>query len=448
MKRIARILMRYRHLLLFLMIALGVAGVCMLPEVKVVSDMTTYLPDDSRMKHGLDSLKSSFGGIDINGAGVSAMFTNEVVHDSLATELTGLDGIAAMIGNRSNDRYTLYQFALNPGASPDEVAKSISSRYGDSVTVETASTNLLPDNMLFIAIVCVGLLTLILMIMCASFIEAALFLIAIGIAVAINMGSNAFLPGVSVVTSAIAAILQLILSMDYSIILSNQYRQIRERNHDKVEAMTQALTDTTPPILSSAMTTILGMSMLAFMDFKIGLDMGLVLSKGVFLSLVSIYFVLPSLILAFDKLIRKTVKKVPLLHFWMNNMHCLFLDRKNIKEGLKTILTGIEKAKSGISICIFPEGTRNKQGDGVLPFHEGSFKIAEKSGVPVVPMTLVNTEAIFENHFPKVKPATVILEYGEPIYLNKLEKEQKKFVGVYVHDLIEKRYEENLKMIE
>ena len=116
------------------------------------------------------------------------------------------------------------------------------------------------------------------------------------------------------VTSAIAAILQLILSMDYSIILANRYRKVRERNQDKVEAMTQALADTTPPILSSAMTTILGMSMLAFMDFKIGLDMGLVLSKGVFLSLVSIYFVLPSLILSFDRLIRKTTKKVPLLH--------------------------------------------------------------------------------------------------------------------------------------
>ena len=314
MKRIARVLIRYRHLLLILMIALGVAGVCMLPEVKIVSDMTTYLPDDSRMKHGLDSLKSSFSGIDINGAGVSAMFRNEVVNDSLATELTGLDGIAAIIGNRSNDRYTLYQFALDPSASPNEVADSISSRYGESVTVETASSNLLPDNMAFIAIVCVGLLTLILVIMCASVIEAALFLVAIGIAVAINMGSNVFLPGVSVVTSAIAAILQLILSMDYSIILANRYRKIRERNDDKVEAMTQALADTTSPILGSAMTTILGMSMLAFMDFKIGLDMGLVLSKGVFLSLVSIYFVLPSLILSFDKIIRKTTKKVPLLH--------------------------------------------------------------------------------------------------------------------------------------
>ena len=314
MKRIARIFIRYRHFLLILMIALGVAGVCMLPEVNIVSDMTTYLPDDSRMKHGLDSLKSSFNGIDINGAGVSAMFTNEVVHDSLATELMELDGIAAIIGNPSNDRYTLYQFVLDPGASPSEVANSISSSYGDSVTVETASANLLPDNMLFIAIVCVGLLTLILVIMCASVIEAALFLVAIGIAVAINMGSNVFLPGVSVVTSAIAAILQLILSMDYSIILASRYRKVREHNHDKVEAMIQALADTTSPILSSAMTTILGMSMLAFMDFKIGLDMGLVLSKGVFLSLVSIYFVLPSLILFFDKLIRKTTKKVPLLH--------------------------------------------------------------------------------------------------------------------------------------
>ena len=314
MKGIARILIRYRYFLLILMIALGAAGVCMLPEVNIVSDMTTYLPDDSRMKQGLDNLKSSFNGIDINGALVSAMFTNEVVHDSLSIELTELDGIAAIMGSRSNDRYTLYQFVLDPSASPDKVANSISSRYGDSVTVETASANLLPDNMVFIAIVCVGLLTLILVIMCASVIEAALFLVAIGIAVAINMGSNIFLPGVSVVTSAIAAILQLILSMDYSIILANRYRKVRERNHDKVEAMTQALADTTPPILSSAMTTILGMSMLAFMDFKIGLDMGLVLSKGVFLSLVSIYFVLPSLILSFDRLIRKTEKKVPLLH--------------------------------------------------------------------------------------------------------------------------------------
>lgn len=89
----------------------------------------------------------------------------------------------------------------------------------------------------------------------------------------------------------------------------------------------------------------------------------------------------------------------------MKNLHCLFLDRDNIKEGMKTILTAIEKAKNGISICIFPEGTRNKTSDTFLPFHEGSFKIAEKAGVPIIPMTIVNSAAVFEDQFPKIKSA-------------------------------------------
>lgn len=314
MKRIARLLIRFRHLLLMVMTALGVAGVFLLPEINIVSDMTTYLPDNSRMKQGLECMKSSFSGIDTNGAGVSAMFSNEAVSDSLSTELSEIEGIAAIIGHRSNERHTLYQFILDPDASPDTVAETISRRYGNDVTVETASTNLLPDNMNFIIIAGVSLLTLILVIMCSSIVEVILFLIAIGIAVAINMGSNAFMPGVSVVTSAIAAILQLILSMDYSIILMNRYRQARKTVPEKTEAMTCALAEATPAILSSAATTILGMAMLAFMNFKIGLDMGLVLSKGVFLSLVSIYCVLPALVLTFDKAIQKTQKKVPLLH--------------------------------------------------------------------------------------------------------------------------------------
>lgn len=314
MKRIARLLIRFRHLLLMVMTALGVAGVFLLPEINIVSDMTTYLPDNSRMKQGLECMKSSFSGIDTNGAEVSAMFTNAAVNDSLSTELSEIEGIAAIMGQRSNDRHTLYQFILDPDASPDTVAETISRRYGNDVTVETASTNLLPDNMNFIIIAGVSLLTLILVIMCSSIVEVVLFLIAIGIAVAINMGSNAFLPGVSVVTSAIAAILQLILSMDYSIILMNRYRQTRKTVPEKTEAMTCALAEATPAILGSAATTILGMAMLAFMNFKIGLDMGLVLSKGVFLSLVSIYCVLPALVLTFDKAIQKTQKKVPLLH--------------------------------------------------------------------------------------------------------------------------------------
>lgn len=137
--------------------------------------------------------------------------------------------------------------------------------------------------------------------------------------------------------------------------------------------------------------------------------------------------------------------KIPLLSNWMSNLHCLFLDRKNIKEGLKTILKGIEKAKDGVSICIFPEGTRSEEPDAFLPFHDGSFKIAEKSGVPIIPMTIVNSAAVFEEQFPKIKKRTVVIEYGAPIYTNQLDKEHQKALGTYIKTIIETTYFKNKK---
>lgn len=137
---------------------------------------------------------------------------------------------------------------------------------------------------------------------------------------------------------------------------------------------------------------------------------------------------------------KKEMLRYPLLLHWMKNLHCLFLDRQNIKEGLKTILAGVEKVKQGISMCIFPEGTRNKVPDTFLPFHEGSFKIAEKGGVPVIPMTIVNSAAVFEDHFPKIKKATVVIEYGKPIYLDQLDKENRKNLGTYVCGIISDTY--------
>ena len=104
---------------------------------------------------------------------------------------------------------------------------------------------------------------------------------------------------------------------------------------------------------------------------------------------------------------KKEMEKVPLLSTWMKRLHCLFLDRNDLKQGLKTILTAIEKVKSGISICIFPEGTRNK-----------------------------NEDDIWENHFPRVKKTHVILEYGTPIYIDQLEKEDKKHLGAYTQNII------------
>lgn len=140
---------------------------------------------------------------------------------------------------------------------------------------------------------------------------------------------------------------------------------------------------------------------------------------------------------------KKEIEKVPLLNVWMRNLHCLFLDRKDIKAGMQTILQAIDMIKNGKSVCIFPEGTRSKAEGELLPFNEGSFKIASKSGCPIVPITIVNSAAIFENQFPLIKKAHVIIEYGKPVYIKDLPKEQQKHLGAYFQDLIKKTHMKN-----
>lgn len=130
---------------------------------------------------------------------------------------------------------------------------------------------------------------------------------------------------------------------------------------------------------------------------------------------------------------KHSLEKVPLLSTWMKRLHCLFLNRDNLKEGLKTILLGIDQVKRGISICIFPEGTRNRNENeaDLLPFKEGSLKITEKTGCPIIPMALTGSADIFENHFPWIRSAHVTLQYGEPIYPKDLSKEDQKRLGSY-----------------
>lgn len=145
---------------------------------------------------------------------------------------------------------------------------------------------------------------------------------------------------------------------------------------------------------------------------------------------------------------KDSMLKIPFLRIWMKQLHCLFLNRKDIKEGMKMILTGIDQIKNGISMCIFPEGTRGTAEieTEMLPFKEGSFKMAEKTGCPIIPMAMVHTADIFEKHVPFIRRTHVILTYGEPIYVKDLEKEQKKHLGSYVQGVIHRMLEEELAM--
>ena len=144
-------------------------------------------------------------------------------------------------------------------------------------------------------------------------------------------------------------------------------------------------------------------------------------------------------------LAKKELEKIPFLSTWMRYLYCLFLDRKDIKQGLKTILTAIDHVKQGISIFIFPEGTRSTGADQaeLLPFHEGSFKVATKTDCLIVPVAITNTSQILEDHFPFIKSTQVTLEYGKPFRPSELSKEDRKVIGSYTRDIIQKMVQKN-----
>lgn len=144
---------------------------------------------------------------------------------------------------------------------------------------------------------------------------------------------------------------------------------------------------------------------------------------------------------------KDSMEKIPSLRVWMRYLYCLFLKRDDLKQGMKVILQAIDYVKQGISVCVFPEGTRNKGEElSVLPFKEGTFKIALKTGCPIVPVSLNHTADIFENHVPKMKKTHVVVEYGKPIYPSDLDKEAQKHIGATCRAIIEETIQKNAAM--
>ena len=134
---------------------------------------------------------------------------------------------------------------------------------------------------------------------------------------------------------------------------------------------------------------------------------------------------------------KESLMKIPLFGFWMKRIGCLALDREDPREALKVIQQATEQVKSGHSMAIYPEGTRNKHPEnGLMEFKEGSLRIAEKSGCPIVPVALVNTEQIFEAHFPWIRKTKVIIEFAEPIYVDQLSRQERKGLGKQCREII------------
>ena len=313
--RLAEFLVKWRRVLLALTIALAVVCGFFIPRLNVIYEIAYFLPDDSPVKKGVDRVTREFPGLDLQNNMLYVMFENLDNAGSTERELSRFTTGMALMSLRESGEYTLFQYLPVTGADVRAVKAAIEEHWGDNVVVELDLDKNMPADIVPMIILGAVLVLIILLVMCQSFMEVFLFLASMLIAVVINMGSCYLMSGVSYLTVTMAGVLQMILSMDYSIILTNRYRQEKLLAPDKEKAMAMAIHGSARSIFSSALTTIVSLLMLMFMRVKIGADLGWVLSKGVLCSLICNLTVLPSFILACDGAIAATSKKIPTLPF-------------------------------------------------------------------------------------------------------------------------------------
>ena len=329
------IVKRRKAVLIFMVVLTTVVSLLML-GVHVNTDMTKYLPDGSSMKAGVELMEAEVpDAVSTHTLRVMVSGLDDEERAYLTDKLGELEGVAAVTHAAGDAAYNqddkaLYVVAMDYDYRSVEqhslesaIADLVASTYPQATTLiadDDANSSDIPLQTLVLAL---SLLFLILLAMCPSVLESLLFLVTIGCAVGINLGSNIVMGEVSSVTMCIAALLQLVLSMDYSIILMNRYRQElalenapegadRPSADQRDSAMRRAVTGAFSAITSSSLTTFVGLLALVFMSFKIGADLGIVLAKGVICSLVCVFTILPALILGCDRAIRATAK--PTLH--------------------------------------------------------------------------------------------------------------------------------------
>ena len=322
MKKITDFVVEKRNIVLGVVILLSIFCFFLSNQVKINRDIYAYLPSDSETKIGLDIMEDEFKNVETSSLNVMFKDLKKEDKDKIFKELKKIDGVDEVdyeeTEEYNKDPYTLYVITVDDddeSKTATKVYDEVIKKYEDydiytSGDIAEENKDILPLWIVVLAIIC-GLIILI--IMCDSYVEPFLFLFAILIAVVLNKGTNIIFTSISSITNAIAAILQLALSMDYSIMLINRYRQEKERDKDDVSAMKKALYASFKSISSSSVTTIVGLLALVFMSFTIGKDLGFVLAKGVLFSLLTVFTCLPALILMFDKWIEKTRKKSPVI---------------------------------------------------------------------------------------------------------------------------------------
>ena len=320
MKKLAEFLINRRRVLTAVMLALTAVCAVLALRVPINRDRTKYLADSSEMKQGLSIMEDVFPESD-ETASIRVMF-DDLTADQIPEikaqleAIPNVSGVAYEAGSEeyNKDNHTLFVVNSRYDYDTDEehaIEAAIEEGFPGYTMAYENNDVPATELPLWVVVLALTLAVIILLVMSDSWLDPVLFLVTIGVAVVLNMGTNILFPYVDEMTATVGPILQLVLSMDYSIILMNRYRQEKVTHSDKVSAMKTALAGSVSSIASSSLTTVVGLLALVFLSFKLGPELGIVLAKGVFISMLCAFTVLPAMILAMDPLLEKTRKKSP-----------------------------------------------------------------------------------------------------------------------------------------
>ena len=320
MKKLAEFLINRRRVLTAVMLVLTAVCAVLALRVPINRDRTKYLADSSEMKQGLSIMEDAFPESD-ETASIRVMF-DDLTADQIPEIKAQLEAIPNVSGvvyeagseEYNKDNHTLFVVNSRYDYDTDEehaIEAAIEEGFPGYTMAYENNDVPATELPLWVVVLALTLAVIILLVMSDSWLDPVLFLVTIGVAVVLNMGTNILFPYVDEMTATVGPILQLVLSMDYSIILMNRYRQEKITHSDKVSAMKTALAGSVSSIASSSLTTVVGLLALVFLSFKLGPELGIVLAKGVFISMLCAFTVLPAMILAMDPLLEKTRKKSP-----------------------------------------------------------------------------------------------------------------------------------------
>lgn len=338
MERLFRGILRHRRVVIGVFVALTVICACLIPQVKIDANMSDYLPPTAKSSQDLDAMKRIYGN-DIANARVYVTGISLPDAKALDKSLKGEKGVISVtwlgdevdvdqpletqdadtIADWYDGKGYLFQAVLKSGVKQSQIdriralakavpgAKTVAidgSAADDAANMATINTDM--GKIMTIAVIVV---LVVVALNTTSYLHPIVMLLTIGVAIVLNMGTNVFRGTISSITQLVASVLQLAVSMDYSIVLLTNFGRAQQKTDDQFEAMVSAMTKSFPVILSSAAVTFFGFLSLGAMQFLIGADMGIALAKGIVCSFFSITLLMPCILYNMRKLVAKTMHK-------------------------------------------------------------------------------------------------------------------------------------------